>query len=102
MFRRALTRQPSPGTIKGMRIARDSIFDQEARRLGLAFCCEDCGQFDPVQERCRHEWPTEDHRRARYQVPAAQGDHRDASRFASDDRDASRFAIVFCKEFELC
>lgn len=65
-----------------MRIARDTAFDLEARRVGFAFCCEDCGQFDPRTERCAHEWPTEDHRRARYETL---GTH-----------------IVFCKEFELC
>jgi hypothetical protein len=65
-----------------MHIVRDPIFDLEARRFGFVFCCEDCGHFDPGQESCRHEWPTENHRRARY---LAEVTH-----------------IVFCKEFEPC
>ena len=39
-----------------MRIPRSEQFDDESERFGLRFCCEDCGHFDPVAERCRHRW----------------------------------------------
>jgi hypothetical protein len=63
-----------------VRLARDLIFDEEAFAFSLCFCCEECGHFDGEQARCRHDWPTELHRRA--SLPLDE--------------------IVFCKEFELC
>jgi hypothetical protein len=65
-----------------MRVPRTERFDDERDRYGLRFCCEDCGHFDAARERCRHDWPTDAHRRARY--------------------DEAQPEIVFCKEFELC
>lgn len=66
-----------------MRLLRNAVFDEESARFGLRFCCEDCAHFDGADARCRHDWPTELHRRERYDVSHA-GD------------------VVFCKEFELC
>ncbi len=69
-----------------MVVLRTARFDEEADRLGLRFTCEDCGHFDPRHEACRHEWPTEAHRRARYEAPLP----------ASE-----AVEVTFCKEFEL-
>jgi hypothetical protein len=66
-----------------LRLLRNATFDEESARFGLRFCCEDCGHFDADGARCRHDWPTELHRRERYQERG------------EDD-------VVFCKEFELC
>ena len=55
-------------------------FDVERERFGLRFACEDCAHFDAGDERCRHEWPNESHRR----MPMPAG------------------VLDFCKEFELC
>lgn len=55
-------------------------FDVERERFGLRFACEDCAHFESSDERCRHEWPNESHRRT--PVPAD--------------------VLDFCKEFELC
>jgi hypothetical protein len=65
-----------------VRLNRDPSFDEERVRFALRFCCEDCGHFDGERARCRHDWPTEFHRRAAYD-------------------DARGGEIVFCKEFEL-
>ena len=54
----------------------------ELRRFNLQFCCEECVHFDRWRQRCAHGWPTEEHRRARYDDPGWP-------------------ALVFCKEFEL-
>ncbi|HZS41299.1 MAG TPA: hypothetical protein VFF06_30930 [Polyangia bacterium] len=71
-----------------MRLLRNAAFEEERARFGLRFCCEDCGHFDDADGRCRHDWPTELHRRARY---------------ASDPNSVSGASdVVFCKEFELC
>jgi len=67
-----------------MLVPRTDRFDEEAARLRLRFACEDCFFFDARRERCRHEWPTAPHRRARTERPIAEGDE-----------------VVFCKEFEL-
>lgn len=64
-----------------MRLLRDATFDQERTAFTLQHCCEECGLFDPVAATCAHEWPTADHRRARYEA-------------AGDE-------VIFCKEFEL-
>lgn len=66
-----------------VRVERTPAFDEESARFGLRFCCEDCGHFDRAEARCRHDWPNELHRSARY-----------AQRSDED--------VVFCKEFELC
>jgi hypothetical protein len=63
-----------------MRLPWTPDFDAERERFALRFCCEECGHFDAVHERCRHEWPNELHRRQRVEVPI----------------------LDFCKEFELC
>lgn len=68
-----------------MQLARTATFDEESARFGLRFCCEDCGYFDAAAERCRHDWPTAEHRRDHYagaEEPPA--------------------LLTFCKEFELC
>ena len=65
-----------------MRLPSTPRFDDERERFSLRFCCEDCGHFDAARARCRHDWPTELHRRERYLKDARE--------------------IVFCKEFELC
>ena len=65
-----------------MHVPRDASFDEEAERFALRFTCEFCGHFDPLREACRHDWPTELHRLARY-------------------RDRATAEVVFCKEFEL-
>jgi hypothetical protein len=67
-----------------MVVLRDARFEDEAARFQLRFTCEDCGYFDEARERCKHDWPTKLHRRARYQGPPAPSDE-----------------VVFCKEFEL-
>lgn len=67
-----------------MRLPRTATFDEERDRFGLRFCCEDCAHFDAADVRCRHDWPTELHRREHYQA-----------------REPADF-VVFCKEFELC
>ena len=68
----------------GMKIARTDRFDEEARRYGLRFTCEDCGMFDAARERCRHGWPVEAHRLSRYLAPPEPGSE-----------------VIFCKEFEV-
>jgi len=65
-----------------MRVLRTAAFDEERDRYALAFCCEDCGHYDPRAARCSHDWPESLHRLERYQSP-------------TED-------VVFCKEFELC
>ena len=74
-----------------MRVRWSRTFDEESARFALRFCCEDCAHFDGDargEARCRHDWPTELHRRERYRAPDADGDG------GAD--------VVFCKEFELC
>lgn len=71
------------GQHRPMVVLRTARFDEEAARFGLRFTCEDCALFDDRAARCRHEWPTEAHRRARYEAPRREGDE-----------------VVFCKEFE--
>ncbi|HEY7957137.1 MAG TPA: hypothetical protein VII38_17650 [Polyangia bacterium] len=71
-----------------MQVARTPAFDEESARFALRFCCEDCGHFDAASERCRHGWPTDEHRQDRY-----------ADRWKSE-RPLS--VVTFCKEFELC
>jgi len=63
-----------------VRTIRDARFDEEAERFRLAFTCEECGNFDPLNGDCAHEWPNGEHRRER--LAGANGE------------------IVFCKEFE--
>jgi hypothetical protein len=68
-----------------VRLPRNADFEEERARFELRFCCEDCAHFDGAEGTCRHDWPTELHRRARY---------------LSDPREVRD--VVFCKEFELC
>jgi hypothetical protein len=63
-----------------MRIRQDARFVEERARFALRFCCEHCALFDPLRERCAHDYPTADHRLARYEDRAAE--------------------IVFCKDFQ--
>ena len=65
-----------------MKLPRTPEFDRERTRYAFAFTCEDCGHYDQVRERCRHEYPVAEHRAAA-QVPG------------------SALPLVFCKEFEL-
>jgi len=67
-----------------MHLPRTARFDEEAARFALRFTCDDCSHFDVAGERCRHGWPTEEHRATRYAQPPR-----------ADDE------VVFCKEFEL-
>jgi hypothetical protein len=62
-----------------VRLPRTPDFDEERERFSLRFCCEDCAHWERADERCRHEWPNEQHRSGR---PSEWVD--------------------FCKEFELC
>jgi hypothetical protein len=55
-------------------------FDVERDKFALRFTCEDCAHFEPRDDRCRHEWPNQSHRRE----PTPRG------------------IVDFCKEFELC
>ncbi|MEC7523103.1 MAG: hypothetical protein VYE22_24710 [Myxococcota bacterium] len=64
-----------------MRIPQDARFRRERARFALRFCCEHCALFDPEREACAHEYPTEDHRLARYEDASAE--------------------IVFCKDYDL-
>jgi hypothetical protein len=68
-----------------MRLPRTVQFDDESRRFALAYCCEECGHFDPSAEHCRHDWPNALHRRmhAAGALPVAGAE------------------VTFCKEFEL-
>ena len=66
-----------------MRLPRTQAFDEESARYHLRFACEDCAHFDDERAACRHDWPTELHRRARYEQETVA-------------------ELVFCKEFELC
>ncbi len=63
-----------------MRLSHSDEFERERTQYRFAFTCESCAHFDRRRERCRHEYPTDEHRQAYYQEP----------------RD-----LVFCKEFEL-
>ncbi|MBW2731909.1 MAG: hypothetical protein JRH20_05910 [Deltaproteobacteria bacterium] len=68
-----------------MRIRVDSShFHAQRLRYDLRFCCEDCAHF--IGERCAHFWPSEEHRRARYEE--------------TKEKDGV-LELVFCKEFEL-
>jgi hypothetical protein len=67
---------------QAVRLPLTAAFVEESARVALRFCCEDCGHFERTTERCRHDWPVELHRRARYER-RSDGD------------------VVFCKEFEL-
>jgi len=64
-----------------MKIPRDEVFDEQARRFRLRFCCEDCALFHDPTGRCIHEFPNEEHRASVYE--------------------AGYPLIVFCKDFEL-
>jgi hypothetical protein len=64
-----------------VKIEQDETFRQQRAEFRLRFTCEHCAQWQPEPERCAHGYPTDDHREARYDDPAAQ--------------------IVFCKHFEL-
>lgn len=70
-----------------MVIVRTARFDEEADRFALRFCCEDCAYFEPAEGRCRHDWPTEAHRRVRYEAAAG--------------TPAAAGQLSFCKEFEV-
>jgi hypothetical protein len=63
-----------------LRIAQDARFREEREACALRFTCDDCAHFDAERERCAHEYPTDEHRRARYEDPRA--------------------LLVFCKEWE--
>ncbi|HMU41141.1 MAG TPA: hypothetical protein PKE31_19195 [Pseudomonadota bacterium] len=64
-----------------MRIAVDEIFHKERRDFVLHFCCEQCGFYVRKKNECAHEWPTGEHRMARYETPTPD--------------------LIVCKEFEL-
>ncbi len=65
-----------------MRVPLGPEFHDECERFAFRFCCEDCAYF-LRDERCAHDWPNAEHRRAAYAAEVA------------------RREIVFCKEFEL-
>jgi hypothetical protein len=62
-----------------VRLPWTAEFDEERERFSLRYSCEDCGHWNRDDERCRHEWPNEQHRLLR----------------------RSEW-VDFCKEFELC
>jgi hypothetical protein len=64
-----------------VQLPRTREFDEERRRYGLVFTCEGCGHFDAARERCRHEYPIDEHRASFYE-----GEHG---------------VLIFCKEFEI-
>ncbi len=59
----------------------DARFLRERAALALRFTCEACAHFDPARGACGNGYPTDEHRRARY--------------------DDARALLVFCKEWEL-
>ncbi len=65
-----------------MRLTWNATFGQEVEAFDLRYCCEDCGLFDTVVQRCAHGWPLADHRLPR-------------------GPDQAQREVVFCKEFEL-
>lgn len=64
-----------------MKLPQDERFRRERARFALRFTCEDCCHFDEPKERCTHGYPTEGHRAAWYEDPAAE--------------------LLFCKDFTL-
>lgn len=66
-----------------MRSRVDAAFVEERARFGLRHACEDCAHFVVSSETCAHEFPTEDHRRARHEALAPGAE------------------VVFCKEWEI-
>jgi hypothetical protein len=62
-----------------VKIAVDSVSRERIEGARLRFACEDCAHFDPAADRCAHEYPTIEHKRAQLE----------------------RGVLVFCKEFEL-
>jgi hypothetical protein len=63
-----------------MEVAQDERFRQERERFALRWNCEDCALYD-ARRGCAHGFPTQRHRRSRYDDPEA--------------------ALLFCKDFEL-
>jgi hypothetical protein len=64
-----------------VKIEQDARFREEREKFALKFNCEDCALFDEQRETCAHGYPTDEHRKARYDDP--------------------RVLVVFCKHFEL-
>lgn len=64
-----------------MKLPQDQSFRQQRERFALRFTCEHCALFDPEHAACAHGFPTDEHRHAYYEEPAA--------------------PLVFCKDFEL-
>jgi hypothetical protein len=64
-----------------MIIPQDEQFRREREQYALRFNCEDCAMFEPANGSCAHGYPTERHRKARYEDPDAN--------------------VLFCKEFDL-
>lgn len=63
-----------------MEVVQDERFRQERERFSLRWNCEDCALYDP-EGACAHGFPTQRHRRSRYDDPEA--------------------PLLFCKDFEL-
>lgn len=63
-----------------MKIEQDARFRAQRERYRLKWNCEDCALFDR-RVGCAHGFPTERHRKSRYDDPTAD--------------------LLFCKDFEL-
>ena len=63
-----------------MEVVQDERFRKERERFALRWNCEDCALYDP-ERGCAHGFPTQRHRRSRYEDPEAN--------------------LLFCKDFEL-
>lgn len=63
-----------------MKIPQDARFRAEREQYALRFCCETCCGFEPDGADCAYGYPTEEHRRARY-----------------DDPDV---LLIFCKDYD--
>jgi len=62
-----------------------ALFLEEAERLRLRFCCEECIFFQPEQGgRCLYNYPNTQHRRAYFE----------------EDHVVGR-VLIFCREFEI-
>lgn len=64
-----------------MKFPYDPVFQKQREAFHLRHTCEECALFDPLEERCTHGWPDNEHRDDFYDSPPE--------------------VIVFCKEFEL-
>lgn len=76
------SRKDGPTKERTVHVHMTEAFERDAERHRLAFCCEECLHFDEDAEQCGIFFPTDPHRRARFES-AAPGDR-----------------LFFCKMFE--